>query len=926
MPGLWQSLPRGRVTFVMTDVEGSTRLLRRAGEDYAALLQRHRVLLERTWAAWRGVEVDREGDGSLVAFASADHALAACAEAQGRIEREPWPVGMRFRVRMGVHTGLAAPRGRRYVALAVHQVARVTSAAHGGQVIVTADTAAAASPAVAGALAPLGRFRVRDFDAPVPLLQLTGHGLPGTFPAVRALPAEGHNLPRPLDALVDRDAELARLAELLPAARLVTLVGTGGVGKTRLAVEAGQRAVPGWPGGVWFVDLAPLPGPDAVAAAVAVAVGVAGVPGAEPWQDVVEHLRRERALLVVDNCEVHREEVARLVADLLSACPGVHVLATSREPLHVPGERLLRLAPLAVPERAGRDVAPAEALAAPAVRLFVERARAVQPDFDPDPAAVACVVDICRRLDGLPLALEIAAARIGVLQPADVLAGIRRSLRILRSGDTTQPRRQRTLDDLLDWSVRLLTAEERLALARCAVLGGAFGVEAATAAVAGDPADEGDLGGDPDGGVDEYLVPELVWSLAEKSLLVAAPTAGGTRYRLLQTVRDHARALAAPAEQRATARRLARWYLDRLGPEHLGGQRWVSSVAAELDNVRSVVAQLAGGGDGDGAIAQELAVVLGRYHEAVQQLREGVTETTRLAAELTAATPARVALLTALADLHLRVGELDAAERVVAEAGALRTSAGAPDWDDVGLDKAAGELAIRRRRYDHTVALAERALAADPSLRGRARMHNVLGFARFCLGDADGARKAFAGELSCCEQLGDEVLLAHAHGNLAEIELRAGSWAAAARHQRACLELALELGQQGMLACTLNVAARLAAEGGDGPDVWGTVVRLGTKADDMLRESGLVLYDEDREVTERALASARGRLGTSGFEAQQAAGHVLDVAEAVRDAERVLADVEAATSTEARAFEDGVPKPRGSSPGAASEDAAQVTS
>ena len=870
MPGDGESLPSGRVTFVLTDIEGSTRLLRRTGTGYAALLDRHRDLLAAAWAAHRGTEVDREGDGSLVAFADARDALLACAAAQRALQAEPWPPGAAVRVRMGLHTGLASPRAGGYVALAVHRAARVAHAAHGGQVLLSEEVLTGLDPEVRDLVQPLGRFRVRDFDAPVRLLQLTDAGLAPAFPAVRALPAEGHNLPRPLTRLVDRAEELALLAASLERARLVTLVGTGGVGKTRLAVEAGRLLAPRWPDGVWLADLAPLDDGALVPAAVAAAVGVAGVPGAEPTADVLDHLRSAEALLVLDNCEHQGDAVRRLVVDLLTECPGVRVLATSREPLHVAAERLVRLAPLRVP-------APGDAGAAdsPAVRLFTERAQDVQPGFALDAGTTADVVALCRRLDGLPLALEIAAARTAVLTPAEILTGLARRSAVLRGGDAGLPSRQRTLEALLDWSVRLLGEPERVALGRASLFGGSFGLDAATAALAG-------------GSVEARDVPELVWSLVEKSLVVTAPAAGETRYRLLETVRAHGRDLLdARGDLTPSAVRLARWYAGRLGPARAAGRRWVSELGTELDTVRGLLPVVARTAQ---PLAQELACALGRHHEAVQALRQGVAETTRLAAELPAPTRERVGLLTVLADLHLRTGDVDAAERATGEARALRERTGAPEWDDVGLEKATGEIALRRHRPQLAAGAARRALAQDPSLRGRARMQNLLGIALVSAGDADGAHDAFQAELRACELLGDEVFLAHAHGNVAELALRRSDPAAAAHHQRACLDLAVALGQPGMVASSLLVAARLAAAE-PGTAAWCTAVRLTGKAEEMLDDSGLALYDEDRALTERTLAAAHAALGPQRFTAECGAGRAADVGSALEEAGRVLTAV-----------------------------------
>jgi hypothetical protein len=347
---------------------------------------------------------------------------------------------------MGVHTGLAAPRGRQYVAIAVHQAARVAAVGHGGQVVVSKATAQQLSKAGQASFASLGQFRLRDFDAPVQLFQLTGPGLPAEFPALRALPAERHNLTPPSTTLVGRRADLDGVEAALTECRLVTVVGTGGVGKTRLVVEIGVRAASSWRDGVWLVDLAPIEDPALIPGSVARSVGVGGGSGSDTWHDVLDRLRSWTALLLLDNCEHHTATVASLVASLLGACPGIRVLATSREPLHLAAEQLWRLEPLPIPPSVGPTTDVDTAADSPAVQLFVERSNAVQPQLQLDRQTIAEVVEICRHLDGLPLAIEIAAARMTALSTAEIVAGLDRRFRLLRSRDVTHPERQRSLE------------------------------------------------------------------------------------------------------------------------------------------------------------------------------------------------------------------------------------------------------------------------------------------------------------------------------------------------------------------------------------------------------------------------------------------------------------------------------------------------
>ncbi len=862
-------LPSGTVAFVLTDIEHSTRLLRQLGEQYGDVLERHRDLLRSTWQRHGGHEVDNQGDSCFAVFGRTSDAVDACARAQAALRSQPWPQQVAVRVRMGVHSGLAAPLRGRYVAMAVHQAARVANLAHGGQVVVSEQAVATLDRSRSKLLSPLGRYQVRDFDRPVSLYQLAAPGPPETFPALRALPADRHNLMAPVEPLVNREADLAGLEAALDEHRLVTLVGFGGVGKTRLATEAGIRRSDRVEDGVWLVECAPQRDAAGLRSAIAAGLGVSLEPVGGSWEDLLAELARSRALVILDGCERHVATGRGVVSSLLAACPGIRLLITSTEPLGVAGEVVRRLPPLATAAGAGSA----------AVELFMQRASAVRSVAD-DESTSATVVAICQRLDGLPLALEIAAAKTTVLHVTEILAGLNNRFRLLRERGGSRPARHQAIESLLDWSFELLAPEEATALSRLSLFAAGFSLASATAAVAqellvADPVIESDA------------VPELVWSLVEKSLVIADPAAGGTRYRLLETVRAYAaQQLSARAETGSCAARLARFYLDRLGPVRGTARPWVAAVGLELPNLRHIIAVVA---DTDQAAAQELAVTIARYHDAVQTFRNGIDEVTGWVSALPAATPARVGLLTALSDLHARVGDTAAADAYATAAHRLRAETGDPGFDEVGVAKAMGEVALLRGEPAAAVTIARAALAGRLSPRGRARMNNLLGIALATQGRYETAAEAFSHELAAATELGDEVLLAHAQSNAAEIWLRLGDLRAAARHQRIAMTLALALGQSGMLGYALLATARIAAHAvvEDEQD-WATATRLAAKAQDLLTESGIALYDTDVGVTRVFLDEARQRLGEVGFRDAQAAGRALEIEAAMRLAEGVL--------------------------------------
>ena len=857
-------LPSGTVTFVFTDIEGSTRLIRNLGDRYAPALDRHREILRDAWDRHRGHEIDTEGDSFFVVFGSSTDAIVACAEGQLALGAEPWPIDAPVRVRMGVHSGVAIPHGRDYVAFAVHQAARVVNTGHGGQIVVSADAANGVQLPPHLSLRSLGKYRVRDFDDPVELWQVHGAGLDDAFPALRVLPADRHNLATPLTSIIGRDADLDHLGQMTRPSKAVTLVGPGGVGKTRLAIEHGLRSLDDWPDGVWFVDLAVLDDGGLVPAAVAGALGVRTRADSDALVDVVSHLAGKHALLILDNAEHVREATARVVATILEKSPGVGVFSTSREPLGLRAEHVLRLGPLPWDGGVNRGGAPQAA-----VQLFVERAEEAGATRLDNPATIET---LCQRLDGLPLAIEMAAARAGMLTPNEILVGLDDAARSFVSRDPTLPERHHSLDDLLAWSDRLLGETERATLRGLAVFVAAFGYETAAAAVATDS-------------LDVDVVPDLVWSLANKSLLNIDTAGGGTRFRFPETVRTFARRHDPAGDIATAARRLATWYLERLGPACALDRGWVARMGEEVDNLRGLISLLA---DDDPSMAQQLAWSIGQYHDLVQSYRHGIEEVARHVAQLDTPTPSRVGLLTLLADLRLRVGEIDLASTALTDAQTLQHQVGPPPWDEVAVERTEGELALRSGDHQQAARLAEKVLKRSLPDRGQGRMWNLLGIARFAGGDHAGAAAAFEFELAAWQRLGLEALQVSAHGNIAESLLTFGDRSGAAHHQRQCLQLALRYGQPLMTVYSLMVAARLAADDG----LWATAVRLQIAADEQLALIGSVMYAADRQAADAVLAEAVTRLGHEAFEKEQRRGRSDPWDSFLEQADNLLATVE----------------------------------
>jgi predicted ATPase/class 3 adenylate cyclase len=842
---LTNELPAGIVTCVFTDVEGSTRMLRDFGNEALRALARHDDILRDVWRAHNGFEVNQLGDGFFVVFPDAADAVRGAVAVQRELGTELW-TGPAVRVRIGLHTGYAVPGARaNYVALAVHQTVRVMSAAHGGQILLTKATADAAGGAVRGVvLTPLGRFRVRDFDAPVALLAAAAPRAPYDGRPPRVPPADGRNIVRPVTTIVGRDDDLARVRAAVTAVRLTTILGPGGVGKTRLAVETALALVPTYADGAWFVDLAPLGDGRLVGEAIADAVGAPSRASGERWSDARDYLRDRRMLVVLDNCEHLREAAAGFAADLLGSCPGVTVLATCRRPLGLRGERVLRVAPLS-----------SSGEGAPALDLFCQRSGRSADE----PA----IHELCTELDGLPLAIELAAARAASIPPAEILAQLRRRPGALQSADPTLPERQRSLSRLLDYSWGLLDSAAQRILARLSVFAGDFDIGAAEAVGAGDEIAVVDVLGH-------------VWDLVDASLVLPADDAGDTRYRLLATVRAHAQQRVSRDERAAAIRRLAAHLLERIGPERATERGWLVEVAQELANIRAAADHVE-----RPAIAHALTWVIGRWHSDTDRFTDGIAELVRLLTLHPEATPERAAVLTLLAELHLHTNDLDGAEPPLAEAERIVADLGAAPWDDAGVARNRCVLAMRRGDPTAAAEIATAALPRTTSAYGRARLNDVLAFASAELGDLPGALSALQTELRCIPADAIPALHAAVHGNIAETLLRLGDRAGAARHQRTALRLARESGQTVAVAFALVVAARLI----DDPR---RAVELQAKADDVLADAGYALYAEDARARESLLQDAATRLGADAFAAAQIAGVGLTLDAAADLAERTF--------------------------------------
>lgn len=518
-------LPTGTVTFFFTDVEGSTRMLQALGEQWPRMLEEHNLLLREAISEAGGIALRTEGDAFFAVFRSASAAVSAATAAQRALAAHPWPPGGTIRVRMGIHTGEGTVGGDDYVGLDVHRAARIGATGHGGQILLsltTSELVRTGLPIGLG-LRDLGEHRLKDLARPERIFQLIIEGLPAEFPPIRSLETPT-NLPAQRTSFIGRQREVARVKELLIGPGLLTLTGPGGSGKTRLALQAARELLEEYSDGVFFVELAPITDPRLIPSSIAASVG-ARAEGRRPVLETLrDHLREREMLLVIDNFE-QVVEGASMMAYLLAAAPRLRILSTSREPLHVSGEQELAVPPLDLPDIREPSV-PEHLMRHEAVALFAQRATAVDPTFRITESNAPAVAELCRRLDGLPLAIELAASRVKVLSPAAMFERLEHRLELLTGGPVDLPPRQRTLRGAIGWSYDLLAEIERALFRRLSVFAGGWTLEAAESVA--NP--EGELGRDQ---------LEVLGSLVNKSLVRRAPTASGAvRFGMLETIRE----------------------------------------------------------------------------------------------------------------------------------------------------------------------------------------------------------------------------------------------------------------------------------------------------------------------------------------------------------------------------------------------------
>jgi predicted ATPase/class 3 adenylate cyclase len=873
-------MPTGTITFLFTDIEGSTRLWERSPESMRRALARHDEILRRVTEEQDGYVFKTVGDAFCCAFSTATDALQAALEAQRAllITKEGWPEQTGpLRVRMALHAGEVEERDGDYLGPPLNRVARLLSAAHGGQVLLSL----AAQELVRDRLPPevglwdLGEHRLKDLFGPERVFQLVAPGLPAGFPPLRTLEGRPNNLPLQPTPLVGREREVSEIAERLgrEEVRLLTLTGPGGTGKSRLALQAAADLLEEFDDGVFFVSLATITDPELVPSTIAGSLGLKEIAGQSLKETLEGYLRHKRLLLILDNFEQVLEG-APLVGELLGTCFELKVLATSRIPLRLYGEQEYPVPPLGLPDLA-RLPPPERLTHYGAVRLFVERAKAVKPDFEVTNDNARAVAEICARLDGLPLAIELAAARTKLLPPEALLRRLGNRLKLLKGGPRDLPARQQTLRGAVDWSYDLLADEEKRLFWRLSVFAGGSTLEAIEEVCDS----EGDL---------EAL--EVVGSLVEKSLLRSGEGEdGGPRFAMLETVREYAREkLEESGEAQETRRRHAEHYLalaERAEPELLGTDQglWLRRLRTEFANLREAHAWSLEAGEEDerARLRLRLPAALWRFWGG-RRFEEGRVWLQTALERDTGGFPAlRARALDGLGFILLFQHDYERAMAALEEAISIYEDLG----NNSGIAFALGNLGWAvlhgdyRGRVPAFVREAEALMSGDLDGHARAYLRIIAGAAALGSGNVESAVAHLEEGLALSRELGDRRNTSMALFNLGMMELVRGDLGRGATLLEEGTRISRELGD--MLDAPYYVWALGKLSALQGRPV--RAARLWGAAEALREQMGMSLshYEVAAFGYEQDLAAVRSALEEATFEAAWAEGRTMSFEQAV---------------------------------------------
>jgi predicted ATPase/class 3 adenylate cyclase len=911
-------LPTETLTFLFTDIEGSTALLRRLGEDlYADVLAEHHHVIRSCLAAHGGREVSTQGDGFFAVFSSPRACASAVIEMQRGFGAHEWPAGEQLRVRMGVHFGEASENVTGLYGLEVHRAARIAAVAHGGQILLSATAAGLVRDSLptGASLRDLGLHRLKDLGRSEQIFQLQSDDLQFEFAPLRSLdnPELPNNLPAQSAPFVGRSLEVAEVRRLVESVRLVTLTGAGGSGKTRLALQVAADVLDGSGNAVWLVELAPVSEQGAVASSIAQALGIMGQAGRPALETLLDALSSQSVFIVLDNCEHLIDDCAKVADAVLRRCPEIRLLATSREPLGIAGETIYRVPSMSLPDE-DDDTGEVDPQGSDAVALFAERAAVQGVGFVLDRVSAPLVAEICRRLDGMPLAIELAASRLRALSLADLNDRLDQRFHLLTGGSRNAVPRQQTLLATVDWSYSLLTASEQKLLRRLSVFVDGFQLDAAEAVCAC-----GDL--------DVFAVTDLVASLVDKNLVVAEPGDRALRYQLLETIRQFAAERlveSGGSEADELSRAHCRYFLsvaEAARAEFVGREqvRWIRRLNAEQGNIWRAIDHAAAAADVSEGTEQVLrfgAALVRYWVENSQRERALGVIAPALKRPEASADPSLRSTALASAAMIARGVDMELALRLGEEAMEIA--------DQLGEDRLLIHAGTVLCCILYFAGMVNRGLAYGESAVERARRSSddgLLGpglvFLLMCVDQVqpDRTDALTAEAIACVERSGDQSLAGTLYNNAGVHSLRKGDLPSARRYlQRAeeancavglhnstpMINLGWVLRQEGDEAGAAEAFLRALREShrvGDRPDIpyatlglachasdtgdWRRSAVLHGFADAFLGSSGEPWQDPEDAYRWQSLDKARARLGDVDFEAAYGRGTRLDLRSAI---------------------------------------------
>jgi predicted ATPase/class 3 adenylate cyclase len=870
-------MPVGTVTFLFTDIEGSTRLWAANREAMQVALARHDALMYEAITGQNGIVFKTVGDAFCACFEFAPDSVRAALAAQIALATEPWPEAVPIKVRMAIHSGAVESRNDDYFGPPLNRVARLLAIGHGGQVLLSA----AAQELVRDDLpdgaevASMGLHRLKDLGRPEMTFQLWHASLPAEFPPLRSLdnPELRNNLPQQLTSFVGREIQMAEIKALMDRTRLLTLTGSGGAGKTRLAIQTAADALDGDCDGVWLAEFASLTDPSLVTSTVAAAIGVKEEGGKSILQSLSDYLKNRSVVLVLDNCEHLLDAIANLATHVLQQCPNVRILATSRESLGISGETSYRVPSLSLPD--SKQTHTANNLSHyEAVRLFIDRAAQAQPSFTVTNENAPALASVCLRLDGIPLAIELAAARVRTLTLEDIDSRLDRRFQLLTGGSRTALPRQQTLRSLIDWSYDLLNEAEKAFLSQLSVFAGGWTLEAAEAICSGEPnADSEAL--------------DLLASLVDKSLVVVETSGTNARYRLLETPRQYAR-----------DRLLDRGDADLWRSKHFDyflamsvkaeplltspeAREWLRRLETEQGNLRAAL-------DWSGARVEthgknmQMAAALWLYWSIRGQYSEGRERLSSALSSNPDADPViRRTVLKGAGTLANWQGDFETAFALLEEALAIAVKLGNKEFIASSLNSL-GFINCRIGDYAKGVELLKQSLAIAREVGDSTNIATILGnLAEAILiqgGDSSEAKSLTEESLVISRQIGAQVGIANALGRLGYIAIIEGEPSSAKSWYEESLSLFREMGfMRGIVESIEGLASVAYLQ-----NIIDRAVRVWGAAATLREQLGLALHETERIPFEAKLAEVRSALGDDAlFETLWAEGRAMGMDAAV---------------------------------------------